>query len=316
MTLWTNSDMDTGDDQDTDHDQDVGGDQDIDNNQNADDNQAFQPISINRSSVDEVGIHIPIDDQYEDDDDGASSESEYKEKEDQTSGPVLFHGKTVVVLRCGTVKLIILSRHMLLSFRLSSNTAKQILGLGKEPMIHFSLEEIDLRIDNYVVYRKPIERLLASVTGAEWLVQIVHGVGALQGKPAPENDSEWESPGDQLTVLTHDGRLGTGWKNGELQRKLRLGNIFPYAEMKNGTEMGRVCFRNVQVLVPEGADFKTVFIQCDLAPNGSRHSNACALSAISAISADTPPPCAFVDVVIDRPLIRLALALLSCRRII
>ena len=142
-------------------------------------------------------------------------------------------------------------------------------------MIHFSLEEIDLRVDDHVVYGKPIERLLASVAGAEWLVQIAHELGALQGKPVPEDDSEWESPGDQLTVLTHDSRLGTGWKNGELQRKLRLGNIFPCTEMKNGTEMGRVCFRNVQVLVPEGADFKTVFIQCDLAPNGSRHSNAC-----------------------------------------
>ena len=57
VTLWTNSDMDTGDDQDTDNDQDVGGDQDIDDNQNAGDDQAFQPISINRSSVDEVGTH-------------------------------------------------------------------------------------------------------------------------------------------------------------------------------------------------------------------------------------------------------------------
>ena len=83
-------------------------------NQNAGDDQAFQPISINRSSVDEVGIPIPIDDQYEDDDDGASSESEYEAEEDQTSGPILFHGKTVVVLRCRTVKLIAPSRHMLL----------------------------------------------------------------------------------------------------------------------------------------------------------------------------------------------------------
>lgn len=44
----------------------------------------------------------------------------------------------------------------------------------------------------------------------------------------------------------------------------------------HSNSMGRICFRNLQVLVPEGADFKTIFIQCDLAPNGSLHPNACA----------------------------------------
>ena len=48
--------------------------------------------------------------------------------------------------------------------------------------------------------------------------------------------------------------------------------------MSNGAETGRVCFRGVQLLVPKEADFDTVFIQCDLAQNGSRHSNACATS--------------------------------------
>ena len=165
---------------------------------------------------------------------------------------------------------------MLLSFRLSLRMAQQILGLNKELTIHFSLEEIDLRVDDHVVYRKPIERLLASVEGAKWLVQIVHELEALQGKPAPEDDSEWKSPGDQLTLLPYNSRLGTGWKNGELQRKLRLGSTFPCTEMKNKSKMGRTCFRNVEVLVPGGADFKTVFIQCDLAPNGSLHPHACA----------------------------------------
>ena len=230
----------------------------------------------NRSSVDEVDIPIPIDDQYEDVDGEAPSGSEYQAEGDQTSGLPRFHGKTVVVLRCGTVKLIAPSRHMLLSFRLSLRMAQQILGLNKELTIHFSLEEIDLRVDDHVVYRKPIERLLASVEGAKWLVQIVHELEALQGKPAPEDDSEWKSPGDQLTLLPYNSRLGTGWKNGELRRKLRLGSTFPCTEMKNKSKTGRTCFRNVEVLVPGGADFKTVFIQCDLAPNGSLHPHACA----------------------------------------
>lgn len=276
MVLWTNTDMDTSGDQDVCGDQGADGDRDIDDNQNASEDQASQPISIDRSSVDEVDIPIPIDDQYEDVDGGAPSGSEYEAEGDQTSGLARFHGKIVVVLRCGTVKLIAPSRHMLLSFRLSIRMAQQILGLSKELTIHFSLEEIDLRVDDHVVYRKPIERLLASVRGAEWLVQIVHELEALQGKPAPEDDSEWKSPGDQLTLLPYNSRLGTGWKNGELQRKLRLGSTFPCSEMKNKSKMGRTCFRNVQVLIPGGADFKTVFIQCDLAPNGSLHPHACA----------------------------------------
>ena len=276
VVLWTNTDMDTSGDQDVCGDQGADGDRDIDDNQNASEDQASQPISIDRSSVDEVDIPIPIDDQYEDADGGAPSGSEYEAEGDQTSGLARFHGKTVVVLRCGTVKLIAPSRHMLLSFRLSIRMAQQILGLSKEPTIHFSLEEIDLRVDDHVVYRTPIERLLASVRGAEWLVQIVHELEALQGKPAPEDDSEWKSPGDQLTLLPYNSRLGTGWKNGELRRKLRLGSTFPCTEMKNKSKMGRTCFRNVQVLIPGGADFKTVFIQCDLAPNGSFHPHACA----------------------------------------
>lgn len=270
VVLWTNTDMETSGDQGADSDRD------IDDNQNASEDQASQPISIDRSSVDEVDIPIPIDDQYEDVDGEAPSGSEYKAEGDQTSGLARFHGKTVVVLRCGIVKLIAPSRHMLLSFRLSLRMAQQILGLNKELTIHFSLEEIDLRVDDHVVYRKPIERLLASVEGAKWLVQIVHELEALQGKPAPEDDSEWKSPGDQLTLLPYNSRLGTGWKNGELQRKLRLGSTFLCTEMKNKSKMSRTCFRNVEVLVPGGADFKTVFIQCDLAPNGSLHPYACA----------------------------------------
>jgi hypothetical protein len=184
----------------------------------------------------------------------------------------------LVVLGSGVVRLIKSSRHIRLRFRLSNKVAKRILGLAKDPTVHFSPQEVNLRIDDHIVYRKPIERLLASVEGAEWLIQIAHELEALQGKPAPADDSERKSPGDELAVPTHDSRLGTSWKNGELQRRLRLGSIFPCAQMKNGTKMGRVCFRGVQLLVPEEADFDTVFIQCDLAPNGSRHSNAYATS--------------------------------------
>jgi hypothetical protein len=255
MTIWANSDKDAGDD------------------------QAFQSAPVHRPSIDEVDIPLPIDDQYEDHSDGgASSEAESEADGDQTSGPVLFHGKKVVVLRSGVVKLIKSSRHIRLRFRLSNKVAKRILGLAKDPTVHFSPQEVNLRIDDHIVYRKSIERLLASVEGAEWLIQIVHELEALQGKPAPADDSERKAPGDELPVPAHDSRLGSNWKNGELRRRLRHGSIFPCARIYNKTKIGRVYFRSIQLHVPEEADFDTVFIQCDLAPNGSRHSNACATS--------------------------------------
>ena len=43
----------------------------------AGDDQAFQPAPVHRPSIDEVGMPIPMDDQYEDySDGGASSEAE------------------------------------------------------------------------------------------------------------------------------------------------------------------------------------------------------------------------------------------------
>ena len=267
VVLWTDTDTDASGDQGAD------GDRDIEDYQNASEDQASQPISIDRSSVDEVDIPISIDDQYEDTDGGAPSGSEYEAEGGQTSGPARFHGKTVVVLRSGAVKLIPSSRHVPLSFWISLSLAQQILDSSKEPTIHFSLEEIDLRVDDHVVHRKPINRLLASEQGTEWLVQICHEIEGLPGKPAPENDSDWKS---LLHRALHESRRAIGWKNGELQRKLLFGSTFPCTEMKNNTGTGRTSFRNMQVLVPEGADFKTIFIQGDLAPNGSLHPHPCA----------------------------------------
>jgi len=48
--------------------------------------------------------------------------------------------------------------------------------------------------------------------------------------------------------------------------------------MKNGTKIGRVCFRGLQLPVPEEASFETGFVQCGLVPDGLSHTNNCASS--------------------------------------
>jgi hypothetical protein len=74
ITIWANSDKGAGDD------------------------QAFQSAPVHRPSIDEVKIPVLIDGQYEDyNDGGAFPEAESEADGDQASGPVLFHGKKVVV---------------------------------------------------------------------------------------------------------------------------------------------------------------------------------------------------------------------------
>ena len=143
--IWANSEKDTGD------------------------NQASQPVPVRRPSVEEVDNPLTIDDRYEDDSDGgASSQAENAAEDGWDSGPVLFHGRKIVLLGSGVVKLIAPSRHILLRFHPSNKVAKQILELAKDPTVHFSFQEVNLRIDDRIVYRKPVEPLLASVEGAEW----------------------------------------------------------------------------------------------------------------------------------------------------
>jgi hypothetical protein len=193
----------------------------------------------------------------------------------ESLGVARFHGCPVELLRSGVVKLVGPSHQRPLRFWISVEEAKRILELKKTLTIHFAHEDISLHIDNDVVYRKAIERLLASLEGPEWLVQITREFEDLPQMFPWRGDAEEKALGRELIVLPHKTCLGTPWKNGELQRKLRQGAIFPCNPLKNGTNMGRVCFRGVQLLVPETADFTTVIIQCDLVAAGLHHSNPC-----------------------------------------
>ncbi|RAK99169.1 uncharacterized protein BO80DRAFT_478634 [Aspergillus ibericus CBS 121593] len=190
-------------------------------------------------------------------------------------GQCLFHGKAVVVLKSGYVKLAAPAHDFRLHFRMAAREARRILALQKETKIYFFPYEVVLRVDNSTVYRKPIERLLASVHGEEWLVQIVSELKVIQGGLAKETGSGQVIPEARLAVIPHDNRLGNSWRNGELQRKLSIGSIFPCTEISNSAKVGRVYFKGLQLYVPQKADFNTVFVQCDLVPEGFRHPNAC-----------------------------------------
>ncbi|GJP91104.1 hypothetical protein AlacWU_04003 [Aspergillus niger] len=192
-----------------------------------------------------------------------------------TYGQYLFHGKTVVVLRSGYVKLTAPEHGFSLRFRMSASEAKRILALQEETRIYFLPCEITLCVDNITVYRKPIERLLSSVHGEEWLLQIVSELTAVQERLTAEERRGNATPKINLAVIPHDSRLGNRWKNGELQRKLSLGSIFSCTEISNSARVGRVYFRGVQLYIPREADFETVFVKCDLVAEGLRHPNAC-----------------------------------------
>lgn len=228
-------------------------------------------------SIDEVAIPMPTDDQCDQGYPQEMSPEVRNQADDLKSlGVTPLHGCPVQLLQNGTVQLNKPSQQRSLRFRMSNKEAKRILEFKKAPTIHFTLEEIRLHVDNDVVYRKPIERLLGSKEGPEWLIQITREFENLFQEFPERGGAEGATKGNELTVIPHSTSLGTPWKNGELQRKLRQGASFPCNPLTNGTNMGRVCFRGVQLLVPETADFATVQIQCDLVAAGLQHSNPCA----------------------------------------
>jgi hypothetical protein len=116
---------------------------------------------------------MPTDDQC-DQDYPQDTSPEAGSKADDLEGfdMTLFHGCPVRILHNGVVRLDQSSHRGSLQFRISIKETKRILEFEKFPTIHFTLEEIRLYIDNDIVYRKPIERLLGSREGPDWLFQI------------------------------------------------------------------------------------------------------------------------------------------------
>lgn len=188
--------------------------------------------------------------------------------------PDIFHGTEVIVQASGTVKLV--GRYGdVLFFRMSTKQG-QILSKMRKPTVSFWPTEIKLQIGDQFIYEKPIERLLSTAQGPQWLAQYCHEMEAIRAQTMIDQGCG-SSPGLQLTLPSKSANTagGTLWKNGELQRKLRQGSILKCTPMKNGTESGRVCVRGVQLLVPPEADFNPVAIQCEITPEGNQHANQC-----------------------------------------
>ncbi|KAH8898206.1 hypothetical protein GQ53DRAFT_881225 [Thozetella sp. PMI_491] len=187
----------------------------------------------------------------------------------------IFHGQQVTVLGSGSVKLHQAEPSAPLYFRLGHIEAKRILDLAKPPKIYFSVIEIQLRVNDLVVYRKPVERLLTSVQGAEWLIQILHELKVIRETTTSEDTKTTQFSESNLRVVPHRTLLGCNWKNGELQRKLCSGSIF-MCSLARGR--ARVYFRGVQLWVPKHADLNSVFVQWFLAPPDQKHDFECGVS--------------------------------------
>ena len=68
----------------------------------------------------------------------------------------------------------------------------------------------------------------------------------------------------------------------ELQRRLLTNVSFKRGKMKNRTSLGRAYFRGVAIMVPQIADFSSVYVQCDLSSEGRDYPTPCATSTIAA----------------------------------
>lgn len=161
-----------------------------------------------------VQIPEPMDDRPpEDHSDDAAADLETVSEANSIDAynPETFHGAKVVVQANGTVKLVGHCEDNILRFRMERKAAQDLMRLGT-PSIFFSINEIRLKIENEVVYRKPIERLLASSQGPRWLAQVHHEMAVMRDMQACYNDGVQPPVGFQQFLLQRSSvshRAGT-----------------------------------------------------------------------------------------------------------
>jgi hypothetical protein len=183
-----------------------------------------------------------------------------------------FQGQQVSILGSAKVRLDTAGPYEALTFCLGKADKRRLMELSEKPRIFFSSEEIQLRVQDITVYKTPpIERLLASAQGAEWFVQLTHGLGAIR-RPIGRSAIAKQ--------ISNDEFVGGRWKDAELRRKLLRGSLFTCTESSfQGTTRGRVNFRCIQLYVPRTADYSTVSVKCFLAPEGQDHPCKCVSTA-------------------------------------
>ena len=218
--------------------------------------QNRSPFTLHRPRVDELDIPIPLDDSYGDNEEEKFLTTEFEADSEKAGEPATCNGTTVKVYKNG--RIIISDAELPLEFRSSKAQAQKILSSGSTPKIYFSSTDIEIRLNEKIVYTKPTERLLGSLQGAEWLSQLILEREALQATLYKDEHTEAEPHGD-LGLVSHAHR-GATWKNGELKRRLLQGANFHCCQLKShGAHIeNRMVVRGVQLTIPLKANTQTV----------------------------------------------------------
>ncbi|KAL6718105.1 hypothetical protein ACLMJK_004191 [Lecanora helva] len=214
--------------------------------------QNRSPFTLHRPRVDDLDIPIPLDDSYGENEEEEFLTTEVEADSEKAGEPATCNGTIV-----------------------NKAQAQKILSFGSTPRIYFSPTDIEIRLNEKVVYTKPIERLLGSLQGAEWLSQLILEREALQATLYKDEHTEAEPHGD-LGLVSHAHR-GATWKNGELKRRLLQGANFHCCQLKShGAHIeNRVVVRGAQLTIPLKANTQTVCVRVDLVPEGTYHPYKC-----------------------------------------
>lgn len=233
-------------------------------------NIPFRPL------IDELLAPIPLDDLYADRNGvgGSNLDSSLTGDVDLRT----CQGSLIDVLKNGDCKIVGCHPGLALRFGTSSAIGDRLRGLAKKPRIYFRENDIQIRAGTDAIYTTPIERLLSTAQGADWLIQLVLERELLQ--KAPDQKEAAMALKESQTVLgniSFQTPIGGDWRPAELRRRLLLGDVFPCAELKSGGRVQeyRVMFRDVQISVPMTADRGTVFLQAFLTPEGTDHEHKC-----------------------------------------
>lgn len=181
-------------------------------------------------------------------------------------------GKPVIVKAYGAVKLARRPPHNPLEMVLTNQMAKRIVALKDTPIVHFSSSELQLHVKGSVVYRNPIERLLASVNGNAWFPQVCYELEVLSST-SDQRETRVQEVNDAVVIPQYcTSSRNSPWNVGQLRTKLLKGAEF-------NCKKSRITIRDVEIRVPPHVNVDTVFLRAELIAKGMVHPNVCGWSA-------------------------------------
>jgi len=131
--------------------------------------------------IDELLPPIPLDDLY-----GDRNSVGESYLDSSLTGDVdlrTCHGSYIDVLKNGDCKIVDCHLGLALRFGTSSSIGDRLRRLAKKPRIYFSENDVQIRAGTDAVYTTPIERLLSTAQGADWLIQLMLERDLLQKAP-------------------------------------------------------------------------------------------------------------------------------------